>query len=64
MAGSQASTEQGINAGFVSNGGILLVNVLAEPKEIVVRQQDGSQCQFSMQGVVAGNNKIKEVHCE
>ncbi|EDV1002860.1 PefC/AfrB family outer membrane usher protein [Salmonella enterica subsp. enterica] len=64
MAGSQARTEQGVNAGFVSNGGILLVNVLAAPEEIVVRQQDGSQCRFSMQGMVAGNNKIKEVRCE
>ena len=64
MAGSQARTEQNINAGFVSNGGILLVNVLAEPKEIIVRQQDGKQCQFSMQGMVAGVNKTKEVRCE
>lgn len=64
MAGSQARTEQSINAGFVSNGGILLVNVLAEPKEIIVRQQDGKQCQFSMQNIVAGLNKTKEVRCE
>ncbi|EBT2497844.1 TPA: PefC/AfrB family outer membrane usher protein [Salmonella enterica subsp. enterica serovar Eastbourne] len=64
MAGSQARTEQDINAGFVANGGILLVNVLAEPKEIIVRQQGGMQCQFSMQGMVAGKNKIEEVRCE
>lgn len=64
MAGSQARTEQNINAGFVSNGGILLVNVLAEPKEIIVRQQNGKQCQFKMQNMVAGVNKIKEVRCE
>lgn len=64
MAGSLAKTDQGVNAGFVSNGGILLVNVLAEPKNIVVRQQNGKQCQFSMQSMVAGENKTREVFCE
>lgn len=63
-AGSLAKTEQGVNAGFVSNGGILLINVLAEPKYIVVRQQNGKQCQFSMLNMVAGENKTKEVVCE
>ncbi|MDR9891414.1 PefC/AfrB family outer membrane usher protein [Pseudenterobacter timonensis] len=63
-AGGLARTEQGINAGFVANGGILLVNVLAEPKEILVNQQNGNQCRFSMQGMAAGDNKTKEVRCE
>lgn len=63
-AGSQAKTEQGINAGFVANGGVLIVNVLAEPNEILVSQYDGKQCRFSMQGMTAGDNKLKEVRCE
>lgn len=64
LAGSLAKTEQGVNAGFVSNGGILLVNVLAEPKNIVVHQQNGKQCQFSMQNMPAGERKTREVICE
>ena len=63
-AGSQAKTEQGVSAGFVASGGILLVNVLADPNEIIVSQQDGKQCRFSMQGMTAGDNKTKEVRCE
>lgn len=64
ISGSQAKTEQGVNAGFVSKGGILLVNVLAEPEMIVVQQQNGKECQFSMQDMVAGENKTREVVCE
>lgn len=62
--GSQAVTEQGIDAGFVSNGGILLINVLSVPKNVIVHLQDGQQCKFSMNGLIAGENKIREVRCE
>ncbi|MBA2140344.1 PefC/AfrB family outer membrane usher protein [Salmonella enterica subsp. houtenae serovar 44:z36,[z38]:-] len=63
-AGSQAKTEQGLDAGFVSGGGVLLVNLLSEPKSITVRQQNGQTCTFSMKGMVAGENKTREVRCE
>lgn len=64
VMGSQARTEQGLDAGFVSNGGILLMNVLSVPKRVTVTQQNGQQCQFSMQGIVPGENQTKEVRCE
>ncbi|HCR3450460.1 TPA: PefC/AfrB family outer membrane usher protein [Citrobacter werkmanii] len=62
--GSQARTDNGLDAGFVSGGGVLLVNVLSEPKSITVSQQNGQQCRFSMQGMVPGENKTREVRCE
>lgn len=62
--GSQAKTDNGLDAGFVSGGGVLLVNVLSEPKSITVSQQNGQQCRFSMQGMVPGENKTREVRCE
>ncbi|MEG0210545.1 PefC/AfrB family outer membrane usher protein [Hafnia sp.] len=64
MMGSQAKTEQGLDVGFVSNGGILLVNALSVPKRVTVTQQNGQQCQFSMQGIMPGENQTKEVRCE
>jgi outer membrane usher protein FimD/PapC len=62
--GSSARTEKDVYAGFVADGGILLVNVTESPASITVQQQNGQQCRFSMQGIVAGENKAKEVHCE
>lgn len=64
LPGSLAKTEQGINAGFVANGGILLVNVLAEPNKIIIRQQNGSVCEFKMNGIQPNVNKKNEVICE
>lgn len=64
IAGSQAKTEQGIEAGFVANGGILLMSTLSEPKTITVRQQNGQMCHFDMSGMVPGENTTRGVRCE
>lgn len=36
LTGGDARTEQGLNAGFISNNGVLLMNMLAEPKTVTV----------------------------
>ncbi|EEW0950314.1 PefC/AfrB family outer membrane usher protein [Escherichia coli] len=64
LTGGDAKTEQGINAGFISNNGVLLMNMLAEPKAVSVNTGDGKQCSFSMAGLKANTNKVQEVRCE
>ncbi|HBA8655948.1 TPA: PefC/AfrB family outer membrane usher protein [Escherichia coli] len=64
LTGGDAKTEQGLNAGFISNNGVLLMNMLAEPKMVSVNTGDGKQCRFSMAGLKANTNKVQEVRCE
>ncbi|TXV34458.1 outer membrane usher protein PefC [Klebsiella quasipneumoniae] len=64
LTGGDAKTEQGLNAGFISNNGVLLMNMLAEPKSVSVATGDGKQCLFSMAGLKANTNKVQEVRCE
>ncbi|NZD30561.1 PefC/AfrB family outer membrane usher protein [Escherichia coli] len=64
LTGGDAKTEQGLNAGFISNNGVLLMNMLAEPKAVSVNTGDGRQCRFSMAGLKANTNKVQEVRCE
>lgn len=44
LTGGDAKTEQGLNAGFISNNGVLLMNMLAEPTSVSVDTGDGKQC--------------------
>lgn len=64
LTGGNAKTEQGLNAGFISNNGVLLMNMLAEPESVSVDTGDGKQCRFSMSGFKANTNKVQEVRCE
>lgn len=64
LTGGDAKTEQGLNAGFISNNGVLLMNMLAEPTSVSVDTGDGKQCRFSMAGLKANTNKGQEVRCE
>ena len=64
LTGGDAKTEQGLNAGFISNNGVLLMNMLAEPTSVSVDTGTGKQCRFSMAGLKANTNKVQEVRCE
>lgn len=64
LSGGDAKTDQGLNAGFISNNGVLLMNMLAEPKSVTVDTDDGKPCRFSMAGLKANTNKVQEVYCE
>ncbi|EET4566659.1 PefC/AfrB family outer membrane usher protein [Escherichia coli] len=64
LTGGDAKTEQGLNAGFISNNGVLLMNMLGEPKTVSVDTGTGKQCRFSMAGLKANTNKVQEVRCE
>ncbi|HGG6426844.1 TPA: PefC/AfrB family outer membrane usher protein [Salmonella enterica subsp. enterica serovar Kottbus] len=64
LSGGGATTEQGLNAGFVSNQGVLVMNMLAPPQTVTVQDGEGGQCRFSMAGISPNTSKVQEVRCE
>ncbi|ECW0471767.1 PefC/AfrB family outer membrane usher protein [Salmonella enterica subsp. enterica] len=64
LSGGNARTELGLDAGIISRNGVLVMGMLAEPKEIRVDQGDGKTCHISMAGIKPEANKVQEVHCE
>ncbi|HAK5377184.1 TPA: PefC/AfrB family outer membrane usher protein [Salmonella enterica] len=64
LTGGNARTEQGLDAGIVSRNGVLVMGMLAEPKEIRVDQGDGNICRIAMAGIKPEATKVQEVHCE
>lgn len=64
IRGGNARTEQGLDAGFIAGNGVLLMNVLSAPSEVTVTDGGGMTCRFSVKGIQANTNKVKEVRCE
>ncbi|EAX3650603.1 PefC/AfrB family outer membrane usher protein [Salmonella enterica] len=64
ITGGNAATEQGINAGFISSNGVLLMNLLAAPEKVTVKQVDGQICSFNGGIIKENTGKIQEVRCE
>ena len=64
LTGGNATTEQGLSAGFISGNGVLLMNMLAEPKTVSVNTGNGMVCSFSAQGLKANTNKVQDVVCK
>lgn len=64
LTGGSAMTEQGLMAGFISNNGVLLMNLLAAPKHITVTRDNGEKCQFSGSTLKENTGKIQEIRCE
>lgn len=64
LNGGSASTEQGLDAGFIANNGVLLMSMLSPPTRISVERGNGSICHFSMSGIAANTSKVQEVRCE
>ncbi|EGT3611499.1 outer membrane usher protein PefC [Morganella morganii] len=62
--GGTAVTQDGLDAGFVANGGLLLSTLLAEPEFLTVTTTEGTQCRVDMTGVKADAGKLTEVRCE
>lgn len=63
LTGGNALTEQGVNAGFISNNGVLLMNLLSEPKKIRVNIGDNKECSFSANGLKPNTNQVQDVTC-
>ncbi|EHJ8506395.1 PefC/AfrB family outer membrane usher protein [Salmonella enterica subsp. diarizonae serovar 47:k:z53:[z84]] len=64
LDGGNATTAQGLGAGFIANNGVLMMSMLSEPKSVQVDLGDGKTCRFSMAGITPNANKVQEVRCE
>lgn len=64
LTGGSAATEQGLDAGFITSNGVLLMNLLAAPKTITVSQSSGKQCRFSAAGLKENTGTVQEIRCE
>ncbi|HAK9032368.1 TPA: outer membrane usher protein PefC, partial [Escherichia coli] len=64
LSGGEATTVHGVNAGFISGNGILLMSLLTEPKAILVNTGNGKECSFSTNGLEQNTNKVQEVICD
>lgn len=62
-AGSSARTESNEYVGFVSNGGVLLLNLLNKPKKIFISSSDNEVCTLNLENIESNENKIMEVEC-
>lgn len=63
LTGGNARTEQGLDAGFITRNGVLLMNLLSAPRKITV-SQNGTECSINASGLKAGINVIQEARCE
>lgn len=64
LTGGSAVTEQGVMAGFISNNGVLLMNLLAAPKHITITRESGEKCGFSGTPLKENTGKVQEIRCE
>ncbi|XEH50760.1 PefC/AfrB family outer membrane usher protein [Edwardsiella tarda] len=64
MSGASATTDNGLNIGFVANNGILLINLVTTPTSINIEHGSGKQCHFSMDGIKGNTNTVQEIVCE
>ncbi|MBS0925391.1 PefC/AfrB family outer membrane usher protein [Providencia sp. JGM181] len=62
-AGSSARTENNDYVGFVSNGGVLLLNLLSQPNAIFITSSNDEVCTLNMNGVEPNENQIMEIEC-
>ncbi|HCM1918892.1 TPA: PefC/AfrB family outer membrane usher protein [Salmonella enterica subsp. salamae serovar 28:r:e,n,z15] len=63
VAGATATTRNGLNAGFVTSGGILLANLIDEPESLIISVSPGETCTVNMKGVKYNQNKATRVYC-
>lgn len=64
MTGGSAITEQGMDAGFIANNGVLLMNLQVAPQKITVSQSSGKQCSFVATGLEADTRSVQEIRCD
>lgn len=64
MLGGSAVTEQGVDAGFITNNGVLLMNLLAAPQHLTISQSSGITCRVDATGLKADSRFVQETRCE
>lgn len=64
IAGGNAETDTGINAGFISGNGVLLMNLQSKPGQVTINKNNGQSCKLDMSTLNANTNSVQEVRCE
>ena len=64
LAGGNGTTENGLNAGFVSAEGVLVMSLLSSPTRITITRAEKGVCSFSAAALVPNINKVQEVLCD
>lgn len=64
IRGGDAETDFGANAGFVSNNGVLIMNLKVKPKYVYVNNYDGKKCKINTSTLNGNTNYVQEVRCE
>ncbi len=49
--------------GFVSNSGVLLLNLLDKPNKLFVISPNGEKCTLNLEKVESNDHKIMEIEC-
>ncbi|NAC33147.1 PefC/AfrB family outer membrane usher protein, partial [Escherichia coli] len=62
-AGSSVRNENNEYIGFVSNSGVLLLNLLDKPNKIFVISPNDETCTLNLENIESNDNKIREVEC-
>ncbi|MBS4687109.1 PefC/AfrB family outer membrane usher protein [Aeromonas sobria] len=64
IKGGSAETADGMNAGFISGNGILLMNLQAKPKHVIITQSNGNSCRVNISILNENTSSVQEVRCE
>jgi P pilus assembly protein, porin PapC len=64
LTGGSAVTEQGLDAGFITRNGVLLMNLLSAPQKITISRNNSTSCSFTASGLKAGIHSVQEIRCE
>ncbi|MGL4666764.1 MAG: PefC/AfrB family outer membrane usher protein [Saezia sp.] len=64
ITGGNAETSAGMNAGFISGNGVLLINLQTKPAQVTITQNNGQRCQINVAALNANTNSVQEVRCE
>ncbi|MCX8980853.1 PefC/AfrB family outer membrane usher protein, partial [Citrobacter portucalensis] len=64
LAGGNARTDNGLDAGFVTADGVLIMSLLAAPSRITINRNIGGDCSFSASSLSADINHVQAVQCD
>lgn len=64
IKGGDAVSDNGQSVGFVTQQGLLLLNLINETEVININLSDNRTCKFSTKNLIANDNKVQEVSCE
>lgn len=64
LTGGNAETDTGMNAGFISGNGVLLMNLQTKPAWVAINQSNGQRCNINVAALNANASSVQEARCE